>query len=57
MEFFDGIKKMDLMKEQNVYYSGKFHELNLPKRWEDYKNAFSKLKDEYKSIFTYNENI
>ena len=57
MELFDGIKKMDLMKEQNVYYSGKFHELNLPKRWEDYKNAFSKLKDEYKSIFTYNENI
>ena len=57
MEVFAGVQKINLMKEQSVYYSNKFQELNLSKRFNDYKIAFSKLKDEYKSLFTYNENI
>lgn len=51
------LKKMDLMKEPSEYYSDKFNELNLTKRLKDYQDAFLKLKDEYKSLYTYNENI
>lgn len=45
------------MKEHNVYYSDKFKELNLTKRLKDYQDAFLKLKDDYKFLYTYNENI
>ena len=57
MELFDVIQKINLMKEQNVYYSDKFKELNLTKRLKDYQDAFLKLKDDYKFLYTYNENI
>ena len=57
MGIFQDVKKLDLMKAPSVYYSEKFDELNLTKRSADYQDAFSKLKDEYKFLYTYNENI